>query len=124
MDSNRLARYLKLVFPDPADTRSSGLSSSIGGSETREERMRRAKERAETNRRWGEHFFLEGRGNQLQGIKGTLWAAYNGIAELCDHRRTGLSAERLLTSAWFGEGYRIKAKAHKIATENMAAWLN
>jgi len=63
-------------------------------------------------------------GNQEAGISGTLWAAYNGVAELIDHRATCLNAARRLRSAWFGEGYSTKARAYRVAVEKAAAWKN
>jgi Domain of unknown function (DUF932) len=46
---------------------------------------------------------------------GTLWAAYNGVTEYLDHRRTRQTPGRRLASLWFGEGHRVKARAHRAA---------
>lgn len=80
--------------------------------------------RAERNRDWSEHFFDEGRGNRLPGVRGTLWAAFNGVTELLDHRKTRQNPQQRLSSIGFGDNYRIKAKASAIAQEKMAAWKN
>ena len=68
------------------------------------------------------HFFAQGRGNKEQGIAGTLWTAYNAVAEYLDHRSTGQSAEQRLYSLWFGEGYSVKARAFKIAEAKLLEW--
>ena len=59
-----------------------------------------------------------GKGNTLYGVKGTAWAAINGVIEYLDHERTvkkdggeiGVNELRL-TSSWFGTSARTKAKA-------------
>jgi phage/plasmid-like protein (TIGR03299 family) len=76
--------------------------------------------RAERNRDWAEHFFDEGRGTRLPGVRGTLWAAFNGVTELLDHRKTRQTPGQRLTSLWFGENYRLKARAFRMAQE----WMN
>jgi hypothetical protein len=59
----------------------------------------------------------------LDGVKGTLWAAYNGVAEYVDYGKfAGAAADRRLTAMWFGEGYSIKARAFGAAEKNLAAW--
>lgn len=80
--------------------------------------------RAERNRDWAEHFFDEGRGNRLPGVRGTLWAAFNGVTELLDHRKTRQTPGQRLNSLWFGENYRLKARAFSLAQEKMEVWLN
>lgn len=80
--------------------------------------------RAERNRDWAEHFFDEGRGNRLPSVSGTLWAAFNGVTELLDHRKTRQSPHQRLTSLWFGDNYRTKARAFSLAQAKMDVWLN
>ena len=66
-----------------------------------------------------------GRGNQQKGVAGTLWAAYNGVAEYIDYGRYAKAmADRQLEAIWFGDGYSIKARAYTIAEKNQMAWLN
>jgi len=71
MDKRRLAEYLKQVFPDPRDSENERVANRVA-----------------QNRRWAEYFFDQGKGNQSSLVRGTLWTAYNGIAELIDHRVT------------------------------------
>ena len=78
----------------------------------------------ERNRDWAEHFFDEGRGNRLPGVRGTLWAAFNGITELLDHRKTRQTPGQRLNSLWFSENYRLKARAFALAQEKMEVWLS
>ena len=55
------------------------------------------------------------RGQDNKAIRGTLWAAYNGITEWVDHER-GRDSTRI-HAAWYGEGMRIKQRAMTVATE-------
>ena len=56
-------------------------------------------------------------------VRGTLWAAYNGVTELIDHRKArqhdaDTTLDRL-NSIWFGRGAAIKERALRVA-EQMA----
>jgi phage/plasmid-like protein (TIGR03299 family) len=101
LTSDRAVKYLEQVFPldeDSASTR-----------------------RAENRRRWAYHLFEHGKGHDLDDVKGTLWAAYNGVTELVDHcrsRRGGPDTSLArLSSVWFGAGAAIKGRALKVADE-------
>jgi phage/plasmid-like protein (TIGR03299 family) len=113
VNEERLAEYLARIFPDPADP----LDEP-------------GRLRAGRDRRWSRHLFEDGRGQSLPQVRGTLWAAYNGVTEYVDHRvlfgRNGrpLPEDRRLGSVWFGEGYRIKARAYREAIGLAEAWKN
>jgi hypothetical protein len=78
---------------------------------------------------WSAHFSEHGKGTDLPGVTGTLWAAYNGVAELIDHRQVQGAGRRVaptlfgegskqaddrrLESAWFGDGYSAKVRAYR-----------
>ncbi len=104
IDQRKLNAYLQDVFPDPAEPED----------EAAWKRIRSHRERAE-------RYFVHGRGNDQRGVSGTLWAAYNGIAEYVDYQLTGsrVSARRL-DSVWFGQGYLIKARAYDMAHRHLA----
>jgi phage/plasmid-like protein (TIGR03299 family) len=52
-----------------------------------------------------------GKGTGLPGVRGTVWAAYNGLTELVDHR-SYRSPDVRLDNAWFGgAGQAIKQRA-------------
>ena len=106
-NSLKLSQYLQDVFPEPTDPDNE-----------------RSQKRVTDNRLWARYFFENGKGNRQHGVRGTLWAAYNGVTELVDHRQTGQTSERRLNSVWFGDGYLLKARAFKIATGKIAAWMN
>lgn len=74
MDSEKTGQYLRVVFPDPK--RKSGQSDRA---------YALAVDRNQYHRDEGQRLFAHGRGNEQPKIKGTLWAAYNGITELVDH---------------------------------------
>ena len=56
-------------------------------------------------------------------MRGTLWAAYNGVTELIDHRQARRHGADTtlgrLNSIWFGRGAAIKERALRVA-EQMA----
>ncbi len=100
VDRERLSGYLTTVFPDPTDQDDEA-----------------ALRRVQHNRLLAEYFFDQGKGNNVVGVRGTLWAAYNGVTELVDHRQTKQSADRRLDSVWFGDGYSTKARAFRFAKD-------
>jgi phage/plasmid-like protein (TIGR03299 family) len=51
-----------------------------------------------------------GAGLQMPEIKGTRWALFNAVTEYVDHEHL-TTEDRRLTSAWFGAGSELKAKA-------------
>jgi phage/plasmid-like protein (TIGR03299 family) len=54
--------------------------------------------------------YEHGRGNDLPGVKGTLWAAYNAVTEYLQHER-GKDRDTRLDSTWFGQGAALNDKA-------------
>lgn len=64
-----------------------------------------------------------GQGNSLPGIRGTWWAALNGVTEYVDHRRSARGqnaaekAEGRFDSAEFGSGASMKENALELALE-------
>lgn len=109
LNGEALEAYLQRVFPNPKDPDDHA-----------------AMKRAENNRHWAGYFFARGKGNNEPAVKGTLWAAYNGVTEFVDHcdRRqnpvVGPDPKRL-QSVWFGEGYQAKARAYASAEEMVPA---
>jgi hypothetical protein len=93
--------------------------------------------KARDDRAWSAHFFDHGKGQDHPGVRGTLWAAYNGVTEFIDHclppnggkrRRTSSpqstatpTNDRRLESVWFGSGYRAKARAYQVAKQWLTA---
>jgi len=107
LNRERLSEYFQLVFPDPSDPDNE-----------------RAFKRVREDRLLAEYFFDQGKGNRTKSVEGTLWAAYNGIAELIDHRQTQYGDNQRLKSVWFGSGYYVKARAFRVAEEKLSSWLN
>jgi len=66
-----------------------------------------------------EELFQAGRGNDLPGVKGSYWAAYNAITENLSYFR-GRNQDSRLDSLWFGDGAQINRSALAIAAR-MAA---
>jgi phage/plasmid-like protein (TIGR03299 family) len=55
-----------------------------------------------------------GKGNDLASVRGTLWAAYNGVTEWLGYGR-GRSRQSRLDSLWFGEAAAINRHALHVA---------
>ncbi len=107
MAKDRLARYLGQVFPEPEDKEN-----------------KRSLARVLKARSWSEERFAAGRGNNLAGVSGTLWAAYNGVAEYVDYKLSGRTEEGRLDHVWFGDGYLCKVRAYRAAVALTKEWLN
>ena len=58
--------------------------------------------------------FEQGRGNDLPGVRGTMWAAYNAVSEYLTWER-GHSIHTRLDSLWFGDSAKLNQKAFKLA---------
>lgn len=57
----------------------------------------------------------EGRGNDIEGIRGTAWAVYNGVTEYVDYERaTRGSDDNRLASSWFGSGGALRERAFEL----------
>ena len=107
INTDRLNLYLTKVFPTPSNPEDE-----------------RAMSRVQQARNESTRLFTEGMGNSQLPMRGTLWAAYNGIAEYVDHAMNYRNADRRLDAIWFGSGYLSKARAFRIAIENAEAWKN
>jgi len=105
LDASKLGEYLAEVFPAPKDPEN-----------------QKAVKRTEEQRFWSRYFFEHGKGNDRPKVKNTLWAAYNGVTELIDHRETQQTADRRLDSVLFGGGYNAKGRALRVATERLKEW--
>ena len=109
MTDERLENYLAQVFP----------GSVVGAQEDDQKITERSRDRM-----WSAYFFDQGAGNRMVGVRGTLWAAYNGVTEWLDHRKTRQSVTQRLTSSWFGQTNRSKVRALSVATDAMREWRN
>ena len=99
-----LEKYLLNVFPDPINRKDEKL-------------FEYQLEKGKANREWAKYLFENGLGNKMTGVSGSMWAAYNGVTELIDHKITKQSNDRKLNSVWFGDGAVVKVKAYKAAVE-------
>lgn len=114
-DANRMAKvtlntaqvrsYFEAVIPGPEDP----------------EKSPRAQKSAQENWDALEHLFVNGKGQDLPGVKRTLWAAYNAVTEWVDHKPlkdAGALEDRRearLVSNWFGTGATVKGRAFEAA---------
>lgn len=61
-----------------------------------------------------ERAYYEGAGNDLPGVRGTYWGAYNAVTDFITHER-GRSQETRLEAGWFGSGAALTQKALEVA---------
>jgi phage/plasmid-like protein (TIGR03299 family) len=60
--------------------------------------------------------FETGRGNDMAGVAGTYWAAYNAVTEFIQYERGGTaSKDSRLNETWFGGGMVLNKKALQTA---------
>jgi len=60
--------------------------------------------------------FVNGKGNNVDGVRGTLWAALNAVTEMVDHYRSHKDTDDgKLRNVWFGSGARLKQRAFDVA---------
>jgi phage/plasmid-like protein (TIGR03299 family) len=102
-----LERYVGDVFPDPKIKK--------GQPETR--RYKTALQQAHENRMQATKLFMEGKGNDKESIRGTLWTAYNGIVEMIDHYHRYPNCWKRMEYVCFGEGQKLKQLAFVKAKE-------
>lgn len=103
INSKDLEKYVKVVFCDPKAIIKADEDSKLG---------QRILSKVIP-------LFQQGRGNDMEGVKGTYWAAYNAVTEYLQHEK-GDNAETRLDSAWFGQGVTTNKKALSVALQ-MAA---
>src|SRR5678815_5215135 len=60
--------------------------------------------------------FETGMGNDMAGVEGTVWAAYNGTTQYLSHEN-GRTDDSVLNSLWFGEGFNLNEKAFEVALQ-------
>ena len=51
-----------------------------------------------------------------QFAEGSWWSAFNTVTYMVDHK-LGRSQDNRLTSAWFGQGKKVKADALELAVQ-------
>ena len=98
-----LEKYVKIVFATPKQEEEAILSGEELTSGARV--MGRIVE-----------LFENGRGNDLPGVKGTMWAAYNAVTEYLQYER-GQNESTRLDSLWFGAGATMNKKALQTAVD-------
>jgi hypothetical protein len=105
MPKQDLQKYLDVVFPLPPRGRWSERNYAAAIAEV-EQRKKGCAE-----------LFENGSGNKEPGIRGSLWAAYNGVTDWADHRMRFKNRYQRFNSLFFGEAGRIKTRALRNALE-------
>jgi hypothetical protein len=102
VNTQRLDEYLRIVFPEPKR-----LSD--------ERVYKRALRQMQEDRNVAKGLFEAGKGNNIEGVAGTLWAAYNGVTEYVDFHKYKTGDGKWLETIWFGPGDAIKTRAFDAA---------
>ena len=100
MNKQTLDQYVLKVIPDPA-RRKNQTDHSYSQAVSKVSKLREL----------SKDLFESGAGNSERSIKGTLWAAYNGVTEMVDHRLHYATPWQRMNSICFGEGERMKQDA-------------
>ena len=72
--------------------------------------------RAKSTRMTLHGLFEMGMGQDLRGVRGSWWAAWNAVTEYSDHH-AGNDARRRLEGGWLGDGARLKQRAWGLAID-------
>lgn len=59
----------------------------------------------------------KGRGSDMQSATGTVWGLLNAVTQYVDFEKQARSQDNRLSSAWFGTGAALKAKAFQEAMQ-------
>lgn len=105
LTSNRLKGYFETLMPLPIED---------------EEQRLRVQQR---HRRW-EELFETGIGNSTPGVRGTVWAAYNGVTQWVDRESYTSRQKNPLKTIWFGQGRLLKERAFSQAEKLLSVSLN
>lgn len=105
MPNQDLRNYLDLVFPLPLRGRLTDRNYQAAIAEVERRRLGCAE------------LFESGNGNAEPGIRGSLWAAYNGVTDWTDHKMRFRNRYQRFSSVFFGEAGRVKTRALRYALE-------
>lgn len=122
INSDDLDKYISLVFPRAkSKTPAPPPVADVSGADTFAALLDRpvviagqSDEKTYTKREEIIHeLFESGMGHEIQGVRGTLWGAYNAVTEYTTHHR-GTDAETRLQSM-FNDGANINNRALNVA---------
>jgi phage/plasmid-like protein (TIGR03299 family) len=115
-NATQLRRYIDAVFPAPKKAPkvesapaidALALMADVSRAAASESLMSECLEAAQDDKRRIAdqicELFEHGKGNDMPGVKGTGWAAYNAVTEYITHHR-GHNADNRLNNAWFASG--------------------
>lgn len=104
-----LKRYVKTVFAPRSTSTAMTLASTVIEGELLDDDDRKSPVYEAVKR-----LFETGRGADLPGVRGTLWAAYNAVTEYIGYER-GTTQDGRVDSMWFRGGARLNARALETA---------
>lgn len=105
VDQDLLKKYIKLVFKNEDEDE----TTETGKRQVKEDDQRLIENKIIP-------LFEGGKGAQLPGVKGTLWAAYNSINEFLNWH-AGRTTDARLDSLWFGQNASVNKRALDVALD-------
>jgi len=110
-DDDRVKGYVETLFPIPGKPAGAERNSSVMGAY-----LARVK-KVESARKTTLFLARNGKGTELETVKGSLWAALNGVLEYVDHYEP--HKHDPFAYALFGSGAMLKRKAFNLAVTNL-----
>lgn len=111
INQNDLRKYVKMVFKVDAED-----SVIWPAGERSKEQKELCSERQKNILEEVMKLVESGRGNTLPSVKGTYWAAYNGVTEYLSYVN-GRNADNRLNSLWFGVNSTLNKEALSAAVQ-------
>jgi len=105
LTTNRLQQYFKDVMPLSLEDEAE-------------------RERVKTRHHRLMELFETGDGNDLPGVRGTLWGAYNAVTQWVDRESYSPRTKEPLKNIWFGQGRLLKERAYTVASQMIQPSLN
>lgn len=121
VNQDLLKKYIKFVFKAEKKDKDEETTeeASIEAQEVVDEGKRKYSMREDDSRLVENKIiplFEGGRGSQLPGVRGTMWAAYNAVTEYLNWQ-SGRTNDARLDSLWFGKNSGISRKALDVALD-------
>ncbi len=125
VNAKDLAKYVSQAFEAPIVT-PRAPAAPLSWSDrllpkAKEQKESRTEANARARQEAIEELFVHGRGNDLAGVKGTWWGAYNAVTEYLQHERPRSTGETRADSLAFGAAAVTSRKALGLALEAVAA---
>lgn len=112
INAETLERYVARVFEAPPVSLAPAIDDIMPARFLGNAKPSRAERNARARLETISELFEHGRGNDLPGVRGTAWAAYNAVTEYLTHERPGMTSEARIDSLTFrSDGVKLADRA-------------